>query len=393
MVADSKDYCNAIDKNEPPHYNPRKTRINLKENMNLSLAFTRLLFVILSIFFITTYMITGPEGYTLGNLLGGAGIGLLLGFALIGFDLLFKRFNLRSFNIAIIGIFIGFLMGEALILVLKAVLEISSASIHLHGRVLEIVQIGIFLFGVYLGTIMTLRASDEIYVSIPFVKFTPQAQKKKDLILDASVMSDPRVIDLAASGLLDHHLILPRFLLKEIYAQSEISDEATRTNARRALEVVKKLEHIPELELRYNDTDFPDVKDAMSKLVRLARLLDANILSADISRVQTSAIEGIRVINIHTLANFLKPLMQAGEKIKIKIQRYGKEPRQGVGYLEDGTMVVVNGGGSYIGEVIDALVLSVKHTSSGRMIFCNAMDEEGNGPHTYHGGYDTNNGD
>lgn len=354
--------------------------------MNLSIAFTRLLFVILSIFFITTYMISSPEGHTPENLLKGAGIGLLLGLSLIGFDLLFKRFNLRSFNIAIIGIFIGFLMGEALVLVLKAILEISSATIHLHGQKLEIIQICFFLFGIYLGTIMTLRASDEIYVSIPFVKFSPQAQKKKDLILDASVMSDPRIIDLAACGLLDHHLVLPRFLLKELYAQAEISDEASRTKARRSLEVVKKLEQIQGLDLRYSDTDFPDVKEAMNKLVRLARLLDANILTADISRVQTSAIEGVRVINIHALANFLKPLMQAGEKIKIKIQRYGKEPRQGVGYLEDGTMVVVNGGGSFIGEVIDALVLSVKHTSSGRMIFCNALDEEGG---TYHGSYDT----
>lgn len=358
--------------------------------MNLSIAFTRLLFVILSIFFITTYMITGPAGYTTENLILGSGIGLLLGAALIAFDILFKRFNLRSFNIAIVGLFIGFLMGEALVIILKSILEISSASIHLHGRFLEIIQICLFLFGVYLGTIMTLRASDEIYVSIPFVKFSPQAQKKKDLILDASVLGDARIIDLAASGLLDHHLILPRFLVKEIYAQAEISDEASRSKARRSLEVVKKLEQIQGLEMRYNDTDFPDVKDSMSKLIRLARLLDGNILTADISRVQTSAIEGIRIINIHALANFLKPLMQAGEKIKIKIQRYGKEPRQGVGYLEDGTMVVVNGGGSYIGEVIDALVLSIKHTSSGRMIFCNAMDEEGS---TFTGGYDTHNED
>lgn len=357
--------------------------------MNLALAFTRLLFVILSIFFITTYMIHGPEGYTAGNFLVGAAIGLVFGIALIGFDVLFKRFNLRSFNIAIIGIFIGFLMGEALILVLKAILEISAASLYIEARSLEIIQIMIYLFGVYLGTIMTLRSADEIYVSIPFVKFSQQAQKKKDLILDASVLSDARIIDLASSGLVDHHLILPRFLLREIYAQSEVGDEATRNKAKRALDVVKKLDQTPGLEMRYNDTDFPDVKDQMSKLIRLARLLDANILTADISRVQISAIEGIRIINIHALSNSLKPLMQAGEKIKIKIQRYGKEPRQGVGYLEDGTMVVVNGGGAFIGETIDALVLSVKHTSSGRMIFCNAIDEE-NG--TFHG-YDTQNED
>lgn len=345
--------------------------------MNIALAFTRVLFVALSIFFLTAYMISGPSGYTPTNLLLGVVMGASLGLLLIGFDLLFKRFNLRAFNIAIIGLFIGYLMGQALVLILSAILDISAASIHLSAQTVEIIEIALFLFGVYTGTLMSLRAADEFYVSIPFVKFTPTAHKKKDLLVDISVLSDARVIDLAASGVIDHHLVIPRFLVKDLYAQVEVSDEIARNKARRALDVLKKLEAIPELELRYNDTDFPEVKDMMSKMIRLARLLDANIITADISRVQTASIEGIRIINLHALSNALKPLMQAGENIKIKIQRYGKEPRQGVGYLEDGTMVVVNGGGQFIGETIDAQVLSVKHTSSGRMIFCNALDEEG----------------
>jgi len=289
---------------------------------------------------------------------------------------LFKRFNLRSFNIAIIGLFIGYLMGQGLVLVLDAVLDISSASIKVEPQILEVIKIALFMFGIYLGSLMTLRAADELYVSIPFVRFTPTAQKKKDLLVDASVLSDPRILDLAGSGLLDGHLIAPRFLLKELYAQAEIADENARAKAKRALDVIKKLETSPGLEVRFNDTDFPDAKDLMSKLLRLARLLDANILTADITRVQMATIEGIRVINLHTLSNALKPLMQAGERIRIKVQRYGKEPRQGVGYLEDGTMVVVNGGGAYIGETIEVLVLSVKHTSSGRIIFCNTLDEQ-----------------
>lgn len=352
--------------------------------MNLALAFTRTLFMVLSIFFMTTYMISGPAGYTGSNLITGVVMGAILGLALIGFDLLFKRFNLRAFNVAILGLFIGYLMGQALVLVLSAVLQISAASIHLQPQVLEVIQIALFLFGIYLGTLMTIRASDELYVSIPFVRFSATAQKKKDLIIDASVLSDARILDLAGSGVIDHHLVLPRFLVKELYIQAEAQDESHRSKGKRSLEIVKKLEALPELGLRYNDTDFPEVKDPMGKLIRLARLLDANIMTADISRVQMAAIEGVRVINLHTLSNALKPLMQAGEHIKIKIQRYGKEPRQGVGYLEDGTMVVVNGGGEYIGETIDAKVLSVKHTSSGRMIFCNAPDEEGG----YHTEYD-----
>ncbi len=344
--------------------------------MNISLAFMRSLFVVLSIFFMTTFMLSSPTGSAHVNALIGIVLGLIFGFLLIGFDMAFKRFNLRSFNIAIIGIFIGYLMGEALVLIFDAVLDISRVSIILQPQTLEIIKIALFLFGTYLGTIMTLRASDELYVSIPFVKFSPTTEKKKDLIIDSSVLSDARIIDVSATGLLDHQLVIPRFVIKELYALAEIGDEFTKSKARRSLEVIKKLEAIPELELRFNDTDFPDVKETQGKLLRLARLLDANLLTADISRIQMASIEGIRVINIHTLSNALKPLMQAGEFIKIKIQRYGKEPRQGVGYLDDGTMVVVNGGGNYIGDTIDAKVLSVKHTSSGRMIFCNAVDEE-----------------
>lgn len=349
--------------------------------MNLALAFTRTLFFILSIFFMTTYMISRADGYTAGNLAIGIGLGAILGLALIGFDLLFKRFNLRAFNIAIIGLFVGYLMGQALVLVLSAILDISAASIHLAPEVIEVVEIALFLFGIYLGTLMTLRSSDELYISVPFVRFSPTAHKKRDLLVDSSVLADARIIDLAGSGILDHHLILPRFLVKELYIQAETQDEAIHSKAKRSLEIIKKLEAFPDLDLRYNDTDFPEIKDPMAKLLRLARLLDANILTADISRVQLPVIEGIRIINIHSLSNSLKPLMQTGERIRIKIQRHGKEPRQGVGYLEDGTMVVVNGGGHYVGETIDTKVVSVKHTTSGRMIFCNAEDEETGGPY------------
>jgi len=345
--------------------------------MNVTLAFVRILFFTLSIFFMTTYMLSSKTGTPITNALIGVGFGSLLGLALLLFDTLFRKFNLRSFNIGVIGLFIGYLMGQALVLVFTAVLDISSLSIILQPQTIEMIEISLFLFGTYLGTIMTMKSSDELYVSIPFIKFSPSAQKRKDLLIDSSVLSDARIIDLAATGLLNHTLIIPRFLIKEIYAHSEIGDEISKTKAHKALEVIKKLEALEGLEVRFNDTDFPEVKDIQGKLVRLARLFDANILSADISRIQMATIEGIHIINLHALSNALKPLTQTGEFIKIKIQRYGKEPRQGVGYLDDGTMVVVNGGGKFLGETIDAQVLSVKHTSSGRMVFCNACDDDG----------------
>ena len=280
--------------------------------MNATLAFTRILFVILSVFFITMHTISAPNSYSAATLGLGVFLGLALGAVLISFDLLFKRFTLRSFNTVMVGLLFGYLMGEALVLILKAILDISSASIHLEPRVLEIIQISLFLFGIYLGTLMTLRSADELSLSIPFVKFIPTAHKKRDLIVDSSVLSDARIIDLSASGLVDHHLVIPRFVMKELHTQTEGADEMNRNKAKRALEVVKKLEAFAELELRYSDIDFPDINDPMNKMIRLARLLDANILTSDISRIQMAAIEGVRVINIHSLSNSLKPLMQMG---------------------------------------------------------------------------------
>jgi uncharacterized protein YacL len=343
--------------------------------MNIALVFARIFLLILSVFFMMTYMLSLPEGTAYVNAMIGLGLGLGLGTLLIGFDLLFKRFNLRSFNIAIIGLFFGYLMGEALVLIFKAVLDIS-VSIHLSVQVAEIIKIALFLFGIYLGILMTLRSSDELYISVPFVRFSQLAHKKKDLVVDSSVLSDPRIIDFAALGLLDHHLIVPRFIVKDLYAQAETSEEMISAKAKRALDTLKKLEELTELDMRYNDTDFPEIQDNTSKIIRLARLVDANIITADITRIQISSIEGVRIINLNALSNALKPIMQAGEIMAIKIQRYGKEPRQGVGYLEDGTMVVVNGGGDFIGEMIKVQVLSVKHTSSGRMIFCNTLEDE-----------------
>lgn len=352
--------------------------------MNISLAFIRIFFTIISIFFMTTYMLSRPEGLLATNALIGILIGFVFSLLLIGFDTLFRKFSLRSFNIAVVGLFVGYLMGQALVLIFDAILDLSSISLVLTPQALEVIKIALFLFGTYLGSIMTLRASDELYISIPFVKFAPTAQKKRDLLIDSSILADARIIDVCSTGILDQHLVIPRFIIKELYSQTETGDDAIKTRARRCLEVIKKMEQLGTLGLRFNDTDFPEVKDTTSKFIRMARLIDANILTADISRVQMASIEGVQIINLHSLSNALKPLMETGEMIKIKVQRYGKEPRQGVGYLDDGTMVVINGGGSFIGDVIDAQVLSVKHTSSGRMIFCNALEaglEDEEGPH------------
>ncbi|MCB1111898.1 MAG: TRAM domain-containing protein [Chlamydiales bacterium] len=342
--------------------------------MKISLSFIRTFFLLMCILFSTAYTMTMNISDT-ALVSMGIGIvgGVLFAIAVIGLEKLFNKFDLRSLNIALIGLFIGYLMGQGIMLIFSSVVDV--AELPMSESSLTLARLGIYLVTAYMGMFLTLSASEELYVSLPFIKLKPAAVKKRDIILDRSMLNDPRVIDLAASGLVNNQLIVPRFLLKELYEQHENGEEGERNRARRALEVLKKLEDNSTLGLRINDHDFPEVKDRHSKLVKLARFVEANIMTADMSRVEQSAIEDVVIINFQSLCNALKPLTQSGEYINIKVQRYGKEPRQGVGYLEDGTMVVINGGAEYIGEAIKAQVLSVKHTSSGRMIFCNAVEE------------------
>ncbi len=147
--------------------------------MGLSVVFFRLFFTLLSAIFMTVYMLSTSSERSIIGALTGVGIGLFFGLFLIIFDVVFRRFNLRSLNVTILGIFVGYLMGKALLLLFGAILEISSFSINLHHQAIEMIKIGIFLFGVYFGTVITLRSNDELYVSIPFIRFTRTTQKKK----------------------------------------------------------------------------------------------------------------------------------------------------------------------------------------------------------------------
>lgn len=341
--------------------------------MNISLLFVRLFFTLISVIIATVYAIhASTDGFIMTNVLFGIGLGIGGSLMIMGIEGSLRHMNLRIFNTIALGLFFGFLMGQGITLILDTVIDLNV--LLLRAETTALIKTTICVVALYFGLVLTMRSSEKIYVNIPFVKIKPDSQRRKDIILDSSVLTDTRILDLASSGLLDNSLILPQFLLKELYQALDNADEHVKTKAKRCLEVIKKLEEIPHLEMRYADNDFPEVKDTLSKLLRLARLLDANVFTADPSKVQQSSYEGVRFISIHFLSNALKPITNAGEQITIKIQRYGKEPRQGVGYLEDGTMVVVNGGADSLGETIRAQVLSVKHTSSGRMIFCNAAD-------------------
>lgn len=314
-----------------------------------------------------------PEGATFASMTIGGVAGLLFGAVLIGTESLLKDVSLRSFNVAALGLFCGYLMGKVVLLFLDTIITMSGLIMPLEYH--SLVSITVFLFSGYFAMAFAVRSSEELHLSIPFIKLESTSKKKKDIVLDSSTLLDTRVIDLATSGILDNHLIIPRFILKELHLMHESGDEAAKIKARRCLEAIRKLESIPGLNLRYVETDFSDLKDSASKLARLARIMDATIMTADLNKAQPTVSDGNRTLNLHALSNALKAKPQSGEFLNIKIQRHGKDPRQGVGYLEDGTMVVINGGAEFLGLTIKAQIVSAKETFSGRMIFCNAVEE------------------
>lgn len=292
-------------------------------------------------------------------------------------EYLLKKITLRAFNTALLGLFIGSLIGLVIATSLRIVLGLVNAS----TGIVDIVTLYSFLASVYIGIMLTCSSQEAWWLSIPFVRLAPATQtKKKELILDLTAIEDPRLIELARSGLLDHQLVVPTFVAKEIQKSSESQEEATRLRGRKCQEHLKRLENMAHLDLQIKEFHFSDSDELTVKLDRAAKLIQAYILSSCDASQLVDDEDVPTTISLDTIAAALKPGAQRGEMLSIKIQRLGKEPKQGVGYLEDGTMVVVNGGGEFLGETIRTQVLSQKYSSSGKIIFCNALtqDEKGN---------------
>ncbi len=194
-------------------------------------------------------------------------------------------------------------------------------------------------------------------------------------IVDTSAVIDGRLADIAETGFLEGEIIIPKFVLNEIQALADSRDHIRRSRARRGLDVLEKLKTISEINLKSTDRDFPKANGVDEKLILLAKEIKGAIITTDYNLNRVSRIEGIKVLNVNDLANALKPVFLPGEKLKIAIIREGKEKGQGVGYLPDGTMVVVSNGKKHIGKEIEVEVTSILQTSSGRIIFTDPIDE------------------
>lgn len=185
--------------------------------------------------------------------------------------------------------------------------------------------------------------------------------------LDTSVIIDGRVLDIVKTGFLEGQLVVPQFVLAELRHIADSGDQLRRARGRRGLDVLQKLQK--EVSILVDETDYPDTTEVDVKLLRLCRDQGGTVITNDYNLNKVAGVTGIRVLNINDLSNAVKPMLMAGEELTVQIQREGKEPGQGVAYLDDGTMVVVENGRRYVGETIAVIVTTVLQTSAGRMIF------------------------
>lgn len=343
--------------------------------MERNAIFYRLLFFFICCIATTTYELTTTTADTFNALSVGIVKGSVIFLLLLACEKGIKKVTLRAYNTALVGIAVGMLMGFVICLSLQSLCSL--LGVHSGNQIQHFLMIFAYLASLYMGINATFAASEVWWLSIPFVQLSPAGQiKKNEILLDLTAIEDSRLADLARSGILDHQLILPSFVLKEVQKGMESQDEVTKTRYRKCFEHIKRLENIQTLGLEHKEFHTSELDDMPTKLVRTAKLVQAHILTSEQNSLKQGEEDGVTIISIESIANAIKPSAQRGEILSIKIQRPGKEPKQGVGYLEDGTMVVVNGGGEFLGETIKTQVLSQKYSSSGKIIFCNALQDE-----------------
>lgn len=276
-----------------------------------------------------------------------------------------ERFSAYDITISsvglILGLIIAFLLTQPLSSLGMPSLEIA-VSILLYS-----------IFG-YLGLTIPHRKRDDISITLGNVRKNPRDKLKSQnrscpKILDTSVIIDGRVADICKTGFIEGPLIIPEFVLEELQHIADSSDSLKRNRGRRGLDILNKIQKELDVEVIINDKKFEDVQEVDSKLLKLTQLLKGKIITNDYNLNKVAEVQGIAVLNINELANAVKPVVLPGEEMIVQVVRDGKELGQGLAYLDDGTMIVVESGRKFIGETIDVVVTSVLQTSAGRMIF------------------------
>jgi len=294
------------------------------------------------------------------NALVGTGAGLLL----VGTEAILhrvSRVSVQGVSSGVFGLLFGLIMAK---LVLEAV-----KLVPVPQDMLTMVQVSLTWTFCYFGMVIALRGRDEFNIIIPYVRLTRHDRGEESYLVDTSAIIDGRLLDLCKTRFVEGRLIIPRFVLKELQAVADSSDSLKRSRGRRGLEVLNQLRRLATIDVRIHEEDLPGIAEVDGKLVKLAQVLSARVITNDYNLNKVAEIQNVSVLNVNELAQALRPIVLPGEALELKPIKEGKEPHQSVAYLDDGTMVVVENGRGLIGQNIRGIVTSILQTSAGRMVF------------------------
>ncbi len=278
------------------------------------------------------------------------------------FAILLRRSPTQPLIGGFLGLFSGCILGLAFVLISFAATASPSPAI-------LFLRIALPILLAYVGLIIGISKSKEFSLSSSSASVHHAGKLPAGKLLDTSVLIDGRISDIVTSGFLEGPLVVPRFVLHELQVVADSSDSARRARGRRGLDVVQHLQSIPDLKVEVSSQDFPATREVDLKLIELAKLLDAKIVTNDFNLNKLAQVQGIQVLNINQLASSLKPIVLPGELMRVFILKEGKEHNQGIAYLDDGTMVVVDNARRLISKNVDVVVTSVLQTTAGKMIF------------------------
>jgi uncharacterized protein YacL len=329
----------------------------------MDLILVRILFVALLsgvCFFLQPFGLTGPFA---------ASAGALAAVAVIAFELRVRAFDIRRLVGAVVGSILGIFGAALFCLVLR--------SATLPGPTSAVLQIFVLLLMTYVGLLVGASKGDLLNpAALGFVFSGERPTKRSAKLLDTSVIIDGRIADIAEAGFIEGLMVIPEFVLRELQVVADSTDGSKRQRGRRGLDMLQRMQSNCSIQVQIVPDDFPSIREVDLKLIELAKKWEAKVVTNDFNLNKVAHLHQVEVLNINDLANALKPVVLPGERMTVVILKEGKEYNQGVGYLDDGTMVVVDHARKMIGKPVDISVTSVLQTASGKMIF-GKMDETG----------------
>ena len=297
---------------------------------------------------------------------------------LVCIDILAPRRKLAIFSGTILGMVVGLLIAYVLSFVVT--LLVTQYVTGDQERITRYINMVVSVACCYLSISFILQSKDDFRFIIPYVEFAKQTKGARSILLDTSVLIDGRITDIVTSGVIESQLIVPQFVLGELQQIADSGDNLKRARGRRGLDVLAKLRANPRTDVALYDPHRDDEVGAVdTRLMHLAKELNARVMTNDFNLNKVAQLNGVDVINLNDLANAMKPAVMPGEKMKVRLIKPGNDPGQGVGYLEDGTMVVVEAGRNHLNEEVEFTVTNTRQTSAGKMIFGRMGDEPGGG--------------